>query len=62
VCRSSPVGVREARFAIDRGLEVPLQQGLELEELAWRRAVASDDRREGIAAFNEKRDPQWKGR
>ena len=62
LCRSSPVGVREAKFAIDRGLEVPLQQGLELEELAWRRAVASDDRAEGIAAFNEKRDPDWKGR
>ena len=44
VCRSSPVGVREAKFAIDRGTEVPLQQGLELEELAWRRAVLSDDR------------------
>jgi enoyl-CoA hydratase/carnithine racemase len=61
VCASSPVGVREAKFAIDRGMEVPLQQGLELEELAWRRAVASDDRAEGIAAFNEKRDPDWKG-
>jgi enoyl-CoA hydratase/carnithine racemase len=62
LCRSSPVGAREAKWAIDRGLEVPLQQGIELEELAWRRAVASEDRVEGIAAFNEKRDPQWKGR
>ncbi len=62
VCRSSPIGVREAKWAIDRGLEVPLQQGMELEELAWRRAVGSDDRREGIAAFNDKRDPQWKNR
>jgi enoyl-CoA hydratase/carnithine racemase len=62
VCRSSPVGVREAKVAIDRGLEVPLQQGLELEELAWRRAVASEDRTEGIAAFNDKRDPDWQGR
>jgi enoyl-CoA hydratase/carnithine racemase len=62
LCASSPVAVREAKFAIDRGVEVPLQQGLELEELAWRRAVASEDRTEGIAAFNEKRDPRWKGR
>ncbi|HEX9377778.1 MAG TPA: enoyl-CoA hydratase-related protein [Actinomycetota bacterium] len=62
LCRSSPIGVREAKWAIDRGLEVPLQQGMELEELAWRRAVGSDDRREGIAAFNDKRDPQWKNR
>jgi enoyl-CoA hydratase/carnithine racemase len=62
ICRSSPISVREAKRAIDRGSEVPLEQGIELEDLAWRRAVASEDRREGIAAFNEKRDPQWKGR
>jgi enoyl-CoA hydratase/carnithine racemase len=62
ICSNSPVGVREAKAAIDRGLEVPLQQGLELEDAAWRRAVASEDRREGIAAFNEKRAPNWKGR
>ena len=62
LCRSSPVGVQEAKRAIDRGTEVPLEQGLELEDLAWRKAVASQDRREGIAAFNGKRDPEWKGR
>src|SRR5919198_1386158 len=49
-------------FALDRGFELPLEDGLELEDLAWRRAVASEDRPEGIAAFNDKRDPQWKGR
>ena len=62
LCRSSPVSVREAKRAIDRGLEVPLEQAIELEDVAWRRAVASEDRVEGITAFNEKRDPQWKGR
>jgi enoyl-CoA hydratase/carnithine racemase len=61
ICRNSPVAVREAKRAIDRGFDLPLDDGLELEDLAWRRAVASGDRREGIAAFNEKRDPQWKG-
>jgi enoyl-CoA hydratase/carnithine racemase len=62
VCASSPIAVREAKMAIDRGIGVTLDDGIELEDLAWRRAVASEDRREGIAAFNEKRDPQWKGR
>jgi enoyl-CoA hydratase/carnithine racemase len=60
--RASPVAVREAKRAIDRGAEVPLEHGLDIEDLAWRRAVASQDRREGIAAFNEKRDPEWTGR
>jgi enoyl-CoA hydratase/carnithine racemase len=62
LCRSSPVSTREAKKAIDRGLEVPLEHGIEIEDAGWRKAVASEDRREGIAAFNEKRDPQWKGR
>jgi len=62
ICTNAPRAVLEAKAAIDRGLEVPLQQGIELEDLAWRRAVAGDDRREGIAAFNEKRDPRWTGR
>jgi enoyl-CoA hydratase/carnithine racemase len=62
ICRSSPVAVREAKLAIDRGIGLPLDAGLELEDLAWRRNVASDDRREGIAAFNDKRAPGWKGR
>jgi enoyl-CoA hydratase/carnithine racemase len=62
ICRSSPVAVREAKLAIDRGQGVTVDDGIELEDLAWRRAVASQDRREGIAAFNEKRDPQWRGR
>jgi enoyl-CoA hydratase/carnithine racemase len=62
ICRSSPVSVREAKQAIDRGVGVSIEDGIELEDLAWRRAVASEDRREGIAAFNEKRDPHWKGR
>jgi len=62
ICRSSPVSVREAKKAIDRGVEIPLEHGIEIEDQAWRKAVASEDRVEGIAAFNEKRDPQWKGR
>jgi len=62
ICRSSSVAVREAKRAIDWGWEVPLEHGIELEDQAWRRAVASEDRVEGIAAWREKREPRWKGR
>ena len=62
ICRGSPVAVREAKLAVDRAMDVPLADGIDLEDLAWRRAVASADRLEGIAAFNEKRDPRWSGR
>ncbi|CAN5210292.1 enoyl-CoA hydratase-related protein [soil metagenome] len=62
ICRGAPVSVRESKRAIDRGFDLPLDDGIEIEDLAWRRTVASEDRREGIAAFNEKRDPDWKGR
>jgi enoyl-CoA hydratase/carnithine racemase len=62
ICRSSPSSLREAKQAVDRGYGLSLEDSIELEDLAWRRAVASEDRREGIAAFNEKRDPRWKGR
>lgn len=62
IARSSPVAVREAKRAVDRGSELPVEHGIEIEDQAWRRAVASEDRREGIAAWAEKRDPKWSGR
>jgi enoyl-CoA hydratase/carnithine racemase len=41
---------------------VSLEAGLDIEVAAWRTAAASADRREGIAAFAEKRKPVWPGR
>ena len=42
-----------------RGAGRPLAEGLEFEEAAWEDAARSGDRREGIAAFVEKRSPNW---
>ncbi|TDE22027.1 enoyl-CoA hydratase-related protein [Actinomadura sp. 6K520] len=59
IARNSPVAVRAAKRALRQGGGVGLDAGLDLEENAWRTAAASADRREGIAAFNEKRRPEW---
>jgi enoyl-CoA hydratase/carnithine racemase len=41
------------------GLDLPLAAGLEVEDARWRATAFSGDRREGVAAFNEKRSPKW---
>lgn len=62
ICRSSPVAVAQAKKAIDAALGIPIAEGIEREHDAWTQVIASDDRAEGIAAFTEKRDPEWKNR
>jgi enoyl-CoA hydratase/carnithine racemase len=59
IAANSPVGVRNAKRALRRGPDVDLAAGLDIEDSAWRATAFSPDRREGIAAFNEKRPPQW---
>ena len=61
IAANSPVAVRAAKRAIRHGWGVSLEAGLDIEDAAWRTAALSADRREGIAAFNEKRDPVWPG-
>ena len=61
IAANSPVAVRAARRAIRLGADLSLAAGLEVEDAAWRTAAMSADRREGIAAFAEKRPPVWPG-
>jgi enoyl-CoA hydratase/carnithine racemase len=61
IAGNSPVAVLAAKRAIRQGSGVSLAVGLEVEDAAWRAAAFSGDRREGIAAFKEKRAPQWPG-
>jgi enoyl-CoA hydratase/carnithine racemase len=62
IMKNSPFAVRQAKWAIDRGADQEFEQGLEREHEAYMRAIASEDRREGIAAFNDKRPPNFSGR
>ena len=62
IMQNSPFAVRQAKWAIDHGADQAFEDGLQREHEAYMRAIASEDRREGIAAFNEKRPPRFTGR
>ena len=61
IAKNSPVAVKAAKRALRNGWGVPLDRALDIEDAAWRTAALSADRREGIAAFAEKRVPRWPG-
>lgn len=58
---NSPVGLRNAKRAMRLGQNTDLAAGLEIEDACWRATAFSGDRREGVAAFAEKRTPNWPG-
>lgn len=62
IANNAPLSLRQAKLAIGRGLEMSLANGMLFEIEAYNRLVPTEDRREGIAAFNERRAPQFKGR
>ncbi|QDQ13381.1 enoyl-CoA hydratase/isomerase family protein [Streptomyces spectabilis] len=61
IAANSPVGLRAAKRALRLGHGLDLRAGLEVEDAAWRSVAFSGDRAEGVAAFNEKRKPEWPG-
>ena len=62
IAARAPIAQRLAKEAIDRGYETPLSAGLEFERKALYLSFASEDAREGLSAFIEKREPKWQFR
>jgi enoyl-CoA hydratase len=62
IATRGPVATRLAKEAVDRAHESTLHLGLEYERRALYLAFASEDAREGLTAFTEKRKPDFKGR
>ena len=54
--------MRQIKHAVNQGLGVDLATGMMFEIEAYNRMVPTEDRREGIRAFNEKRPPNFQGR
>jgi enoyl-CoA hydratase/carnithine racemase len=62
VAGNAPLSVRQAKRAIQSGLQMDLTSALRFELEAYNRLVPTEDRREGIRAFNEKRAPIFHGK
>lgn len=62
IAEKSAVAVRYALRAVNQGMEVDLASGLKLESLCIGACFASEDSKEGLNAFLEKRKPSFKGK
>jgi len=62
VAAMPPVAVVAAKEAVNRAFEVSLEAGLEFERRAFYLLFDTEDAKEGLAAFSERRKPSWKGR
>lgn len=62
IAGNAPISTRQIKQSVNYGLNMDLQSGMMFEIEAYNRMVPTDDRREGIRAFNEKRKPVYKGR
>jgi enoyl-CoA hydratase len=62
IAGNAPISTRQIKQSVNYGLNMDLASGMMFEIEAYNRMVPSEDRREGIRAFNEKRKPNFQGR
>jgi len=62
IAENAPLSVKQAKKSIRYGMQMELRTAFRFEVEAYNHLVDTEDRREGVAAFNEKRKPQFKGR
>jgi enoyl-CoA hydratase/carnithine racemase len=62
IAANGPIAVRQAKKSVDRGIELPLAEALDLEIAVYNLCIPSEDRHEGVNAFNDKRPPVFKNR
>jgi enoyl-CoA hydratase/carnithine racemase len=61
IAANAPISVRQIKQSVNYGLNMDLASGMMFEIEAYNRMVPTADRREGIASFNEKRKPVFRG-
>ncbi|MDM5246258.1 enoyl-CoA hydratase [Lysinibacillus sp. G4S2] len=62
MAKNAPLSLVQAKIAMNQGVEVDLATGLKIESLAYNALIPTEDRLEGLLAFQEKREPQYVGK
>jgi len=62
IASKSPVAIRMAKMAVNKSFEMGLSQGIDFERELFYLLFASEDKKEGMKAFMEKRKPDFKGK
>jgi enoyl-CoA hydratase/carnithine racemase len=62
IASNAPVSIRQAKKSMDKSTDLDRAAGYAFEIESYNRTVGTEDRHEGINAFNEKRKPAYKGR
>jgi enoyl-CoA hydratase len=62
IANNAPIAIRQAKRSMQHGVDMSLAEGMLFEIEAYNRMIPTEDRREGIDAFNEKRKAAFKGR
>jgi enoyl-CoA hydratase len=62
IASKAPVGQRLAKEAVNRAFETTLEAGLDVERKLFHLAHSTEDAKEGLSAFGEKREPNFRGR
>jgi enoyl-CoA hydratase/carnithine racemase len=58
---NGPLGVEQAKIAVNRGMETDIDSGLKIESDAYEKLIPTKDRVEALKAFREKRKPVFRG-
>ena len=62
ILRTGPIALRFAKKAVNRGLQMPLNDALMMEATLFGELFETEDVKEGVNAFFEKREPKFKGK
>jgi len=62
ILKKGPLAIKSIKWVVRGGLQMPLEKALQFEALAFSKIFSSEDQKEGMQAFLEKRKPEFRGR